>query len=136
MVTLQTTIRNRLDDLARVRDMVAELERQQDLPHAVVFDIHVVLDEVLSNILKYAYGDKAQHKIRVKLTARDAEVEIGIEDDGQPFDPLTQPTPDLTLPLAQRPEGGLGVHFVRSLMDDVRYKREHNRNYLILNKKF
>lgn len=136
MVTLQTTIRNQAGDFARVREMVRELERARDLPQAAVFDVNVVLDEVLSNILKYAYSDNALHHIHVTLGASDSAIEIRIEDDGRPFDPLALPEPDLTLPLAHRPEGGLGVHFMRKLMDDVQYKRENHRNYLILNKKF
>lgn len=134
MLTLQTTIKNRLDDLAGVRALVCELERTQGLPRTVVFDINVVLDEVLSNIFKYAYADSAKHDIHVTLTADNAVIEIAIDDDGNAFNPSLQPEPDLSLPLSQRPEGGLGVHFVRKLMDEVRYKRENERNYLILKK--
>jgi len=135
MVTLHTTINSRLGDLDGVHDLVSELERARDLPTAVVFDINVVLDEVLSNILKYGYADGALHKIHIQLSATDTAVEISIEDDGTAFDPLAQPEPDLSLPLAERPIGGLGLHFVRKLMDDVRYKRKNNRNYLFLKKK-
>lgn len=115
--------------------MVSELERSRDLPSEVIFDINVVLDEVLSNILKYGYADDAMHEIHVRLSANDASVEIGIEDDGAAFDPLASPEPDLSLPLSQRPVGGLGLHFVRKLMDDVRYTRENDHNYLFLKKK-
>lgn len=134
MVTLQTTITNAPDDLAQVRDMVSRLERAQPLPAEVVFDINVVLDEVLSNILKYAYADGNRHHISVKLAASAAAIDINIVDDGVPFDPLTQPAPDLSLPLAERPIGGLGLHFVRNLVDEVRYERKNSRNHLFLKK--
>jgi anti-sigma regulatory factor (Ser/Thr protein kinase) len=135
MLTLQTTIDSKAADLQRVRDMVSVLEREHNLLPALVFDIYVVLDEVLSNILKYGYADDAAHEIRVKLSATDAAVEIAIEDDGRVYDPFATLAPDPALPLAERPLGSLGLHFVRNLMDDVQYKRENNHNYLFLKKK-
>jgi anti-sigma regulatory factor (Ser/Thr protein kinase) len=135
MATLQTTIRNKIGDLESVRDLVSRFERCCGLPAEIVFDINVVLDELLSNIINYGYADDAPHEICIRLSASDAMIEIAIEDDGKPFDPLAAPEPDLTLPLAQRPIGGLGLHFVRQLMDEVTYKRENNHNYLFLHKK-
>ncbi len=135
MYTLQTTISSNAGDLQDVRDMVSALERERELSPALVFDLYVVLDEVLSNILKYGYDDDAAHLIHVKLFANDAAVEIAIEDDGRAYDPFASPAPDPGLPLAERPLGGLGLHFVRNLMDDVKYQRERNRNYLFLKKK-
>lgn len=134
MLTLHTTLNSKTGDLQAVRDMVAVLEREHRLPAALVFDIYVVLDEVLSNILKYAYDDDAAHEIRVKLSADDGAVEIAIEDDGRQYDPFAVPAPDPSLPLEQRPLGRLGLHFVRNLMNDVQYERRHNRNYMTLRK--
>jgi anti-sigma regulatory factor (Ser/Thr protein kinase) len=134
MVTLQTTVNSKVGDLQRVRDMVSTLERERALPPAMVFDLYVVLDEVISNILKYGYADDAAHEIHVKLSANDVAVEIAIEDDGREFDPFVVTTPDLRLPLAERPLGGLGLHFVHNLMDDVKYVRENNRNTMVLKK--
>jgi anti-sigma regulatory factor (Ser/Thr protein kinase) len=134
MVTLQTTIRNNIGDLERVRDLVSKLERACALPEKTMFDINVVLDELLSNIIHYGYADDAPHEISVTLSADNTVVEISIKDDGKAFDPLTMPEPDLTLPLAERPIGGLGLHFVRQLMDVVKYKRENNSNHLFLKK--
>lgn len=135
MFTLQTTLSSKAGDLQDVRDMVSALERERNLPPALVFDLYVVLDEVLSNILKYGYDDDAAHQIRVKLSASDAVVAIAIVDDGREYDPFASPAPDPALRLAERPLGGLGLHFVRSLMDEVKYRRENNRNHLFLNKK-
>jgi serine/threonine-protein kinase RsbW/sigma-B regulation protein RsbU (phosphoserine phosphatase) len=139
MFKLETTLHSNAGDLQDARDLVAALERERVLPPALVFDLYVVLDEVLSNILKYGFDDKddegAAHPIHVKLCASEAAVDITIEDDGREYDPFASPAPDPAVPLAERPVGGLGLHFVRSLMDGVKYQRENNRNYLILNKK-
>lgn len=136
MVTFNTTVNSKSGDLAGVHEMVGELERARSLPQRVVFDIKVVLDELLSNIVKYAYDDDVAHEIVVRITATDGAVEIGIEDDGRAFDPFAAPQPDLSLPLAERPVGGLGIHFVRKLMDEIEYKRDGSRNILFLKKSF
>ena len=59
-----------------------------------------------------------------------------IADDGRPFDPLTEaPEPDLESAIEDRPIGGLGVHLVRTMMDEVRYRREEGKNRLTLVKR-
>ncbi len=135
MTTLQLSLRNQIGELERVNGLVSRLERDCGLPAEIVFDLNVVLDELLSNIINYGYTDDTPHEIGVTLSVSAAMVEVRIEDDGIAFDPLAAPEPDITLPLALRPIGGLGLHFVRKLMDDVQYKRENNRNILFLKKK-
>ena len=58
-----------------------------------------------------------------------------VEDDGRPFNPLTAPAPDLTSAVEDRPVGGLGIHLVRSLMEQVDYRRESGKNHLIMSKR-
>jgi anti-sigma regulatory factor (Ser/Thr protein kinase) len=130
--TLRTTIRNRLEDIRRVPDLIAGLAAQHDLPPAAVFDMNVALDEVLSNIIKYAYPDQQVHEIELRLIASKDEVIAEINDDGRPFDPLSVPPPQLDQPIAERRVGGLGIHFVRNLMSDASYSRVGGRNRLIL----
>ena len=62
-------------------------------------------------------------------------LEAEVEDDGRPFDPLGVPAPDLQAPLPERRVGGLGIHFVRRLMSEVRYARVDGRNRLVLRKR-
>ena len=123
--------RSNLDDMEQA---VSALKEACRLPAETVFDIRVVLDELISNIIKYGYDDGAVHDIHLTLSADAAAVEISIEDDGKAFDPFALPAPDLSLPLEQRPIGGLGLHFVRRLMDIVQYKRDNNHNYMFLKK--
>lgn len=136
MTTVEITIRNRLDDVARVRDLVATLATTHKLPTNVVFDMNVALDEVLSNIVKYGYPDDTIHEIRVALTVSHDTLVAEIDDDGRPFDLTTVPAPDPGVPLAERKIGGLGIHFVRKLMSEVTYSRVAGRNRLILKKPF
>jgi anti-sigma regulatory factor (Ser/Thr protein kinase) len=66
----------------------------------------------------------------VRLRRTGDSVAVEVEDDGRPFDPLQVPPPDLTLSLEQRPIGGLGIHLIRNLMDEVSYARRDGRNVL------
>ena len=88
----------------------------------------------MTNVIAYAYDDKADHRITLRLSLRTGELAAEVEDDGRPFNPLDAPPPDLTQPLEDRPIGGLGVHFLRTLMDGVEYRREQGRNRLVMKK--
>ena len=117
--------------LAAVEDFGAVCQ----LPRRVVFAIQVSLEEILANIVVHGYQRTADHSIRVTLRAHGLDtVEIIVEDEARPFDPLDAPEPDIMLPLAERPIGGLGVHLVRNLMDAVSYRREGDRNVLSMTK--
>jgi serine/threonine-protein kinase RsbW len=131
-MTLEVTIANRLEDLPQVSGLVDELARACHLPPPVVADLQVVLDEVLVNLIRHGYRDDGVHQIRVRLTADPRRVRVDVEDDGQPFDLRTVPPPDRVSPLQTRRPGGLGLHFVRSLMSDVRYTSAEGRNRLVL----
>jgi serine/threonine-protein kinase RsbW len=134
MSTVESTVTGAPDDLERVSRLVGDLVAEHHLPSKVVFDLHVVFDEVLSNIIKYGCRDGGARKIQVRLTVSEQVVKAEIEDDGPPFDPLSIPPPKLDVPLAQRKVGGLGIHFMRNLMSGVTYSRLADRNRLVLEK--
>jgi anti-sigma regulatory factor (Ser/Thr protein kinase) len=68
----------------------------------------------------------------VRLSWKDPDIEIEIKDDGRPFNPLEAPPPDMGKPLAAKQVGGLGIHLVREMMDELEYRRENDKNLLIL----
>ena len=132
MTTVLRTITNTRADLAGVAQWVADFAAAQGIQPAVVADLNVALDEVLSNIAKYGYADDAVHSIRLRLTVSETAIEAEVEDDGVAFDPLSFPSPDLDVSPAERRVGGLGIHFVRTLMNEVTYARAGERNRLVL----
>lgn len=89
----------------------------------------IAFDEVISNILNHG-ASAADPQISVRLVATDSGITAEVRDDGPAFDPLSLPAPDTTLPLEQRPIGGLGIHLVRELMDNVEYFRDGEMNLL------
>lgn len=96
-----------------------------------VWQMQVALDEVLANATSHASGDVSAGMVDLAFSFADGELELTIIDDGPAFDPLTLPEPDTHSPLEDRRPGGLGVHFVRSLMDRVEYARRDGRNWLV-----
>jgi serine/threonine-protein kinase RsbW len=135
MTEIETRIRNCRTEMPTVVDMVERFGAEHRIPRNVVNDLNVVLDEVLNNIISYAYRPGEQSDIVVRLTMRPREITAEIEDRGRPFDPLRAPAPDLSAPLRERKVGGLGIHFVKKLMDHVAYARIAKTNRLRLRKR-
>lgn len=102
------------------------------LAPSVTGPVMVAADDILSNVLDHGGAQ------RVGITARSAPGRVTVEvvDDGAAFDPLAVEAPDTTLALEARDVGGLGVHLVRRLMDEVRYERRDGRNRLRFSKTF
>ncbi|HEY0646344.1 ATP-binding protein [Phenylobacterium sp.] len=97
---------------------------------SAVSAVMVAADEVLSNALDHS-GAQA---ITVTAAVRGGRVMVEVADDGAPFDPTLAPAPDTSLPVGERQIGGLGVHLVRQLMDEVRYERVDGHNKLSFSK--
>ncbi len=98
--------------------------------------LNMALDDLLNNVVQYAFPhDQTEHRIVVEGDVRDGCVVLIITDDGVPFNPLTVAPPDLSLLLHEREIGGLGIHLVRSMFDEVMYHRDVGHNVLTIKKK-
>ena len=122
------------DELGRITDAVDDLGHREDWSNDLLFRVHLVLEELVLNIIDYGFDDgKDDHELEVILMSEDDNLTIEITDDGIPFDPLHDAKiPDTDAPLEDRPIGGLGVHLVRTMMDEVSYRREDGKNHLTL----
>lgn len=126
------SITNQLSEIGRVADWVEEFCREHGIAQRESNTINVALDEILSNVIHHGYADSGVHDIAVTLTSAAGEITVEIEDDGTPFDPTTVPAPTLTGSLVERDLGGLGLVFVRALVDQIDYQRVAGRNHLKL----
>ena len=99
-------------------------------PMAVASAVMIAADEVLSNVVDH--GGAAT--VQVTAGVRDGRVTVDVVDDGIPFDPTAAAAPDTSLEVEDRDVGGLGVHLVRKLMDEVAYRRDGDRNRLRFSK--
>jgi serine/threonine-protein kinase RsbW len=128
-------IRNIVEDMSLIVEFVETFGHSRGIAPNVINDLNVCLDELLNNIIFHAYDDRGEHSIRVKLAVDDNELLAVLEDDGRPFDPRQSAAPDLAGDLRSRRLGGVGIHFVHSLMDGVDYVRSGRYNRLTLRKR-
>jgi len=135
-MTSATTIvlRNHVAELERVGQLVAAFGTEHQLPSQIVFDLTLALDEILTNIISYAYADQGNHEIVVRLSQQAGTLVAEVEDDGRPFNPLDVPPPDLDAAIENRPIGGLGLHIVRRVTNGLDYERAAGKNRLVLRK--
>ena len=96
--------------------------------------VDVAIDEIFSNIARYAYGD-AVGDATVRIEKEDGLVVLTFLDTGIPYNPLVASDPDTTLSAEQRAIGGLGVFLVKNIMDDVSYAYLDGKNTLTIKKK-
>ena len=130
---LSLTLTNDLSELARIADEIEAYGASHGWPARWITNLNISLDELITNIVSYGYEDSEEHEIRVTLTNRDGALVTVLEDDGIAFDPFTAaPEPDLDASVEERRIGGLGVYFVKTLMDAVTYERIDNLNRVTL----
>ena len=103
-----------------------------ELPEATCNLMTLALDEVLSNIVKFAYDTPKTGTIDVELIYANDKLTAFVEDAGVAFNPFAVLTPISTGSLQERTEGGLGIFFVKSLLDGVGYERIGDRNKVTL----
>jgi anti-sigma regulatory factor (Ser/Thr protein kinase) len=128
-------IKNHQQEVERLAEIIEENENEFGLSPKSIYEINLSLDEIITNIISYAYTDSSEHIINVTFYREDSYLKIAIDDDGVPFNPLEAKVPDLESPIEDCPIGGLGLHLVRKMMDDVSYRHDNNRNILTLTKK-
>ncbi len=129
---LHMVVKNDLAEIASVNAKFEKFAEEHSLPAVMSQKISVAFDELLSNTISYAFRDDAEHEIAVKTELAGNRLTVTISDDGVPFNPLGIQTPDTSLSLEEREVGGLGIHLVRNMVDDISYQRGINRNVLSL----
>ena len=128
-------VNNQIEELTRVEGFLEDLGEEWGLQMSFVFSLNLVLEEALTNIISYGFDDDFQHTIEICFNKTGDELSVSIIDDGHEYDPTLKTDPDITLPAADRPIGGLGIFLIKKIMDTVIYQRKENRNFLILTKK-
>jgi serine/threonine-protein kinase RsbW len=132
---MEVKLPNSLAALGQLHAAVGQFCRRRAIHPDTEFKIDLALEEVFTNIVRYGYDDNHPHQIVVRLKGGHDSVRISIEDDARPFNPLLAPEVDVDAPVAERRIGGLGIHLVRNLMDQVGYQRRPIGNRLILIKR-
>jgi len=128
---LTLLMQNRVGDLVELTKKADEFMQSHHLPEEIIYKVNLILEEVLTNIIKYAYKDKLTHDIRTEMTLKQHELVIQVEDDGEEFDPISAPPAKARESVSESPVGGLGIHLVKQMADGVEYQRHQGRNILV-----
>jgi serine/threonine-protein kinase RsbW len=113
-------------------DAVNGFADRAHLPAELRHDVLVIVDEVLSNVLRHGGTGVGDLEVDMRMAIEDDTLVLRFADSGSPFDVLSVQAPDLDIPAGQRPAGGLGLVLIRALTDTQRYLREGGRNVLVL----
>lgn len=129
-------VKNTINNLPVISDFVADVLTYFEADHATVNHVQLAVDEACTNVIKYAYSGEGVGRLKLVLELEGNELIITVTDWGKPFDPNTIPPPDLNSEVAERKIGGLGIYFIKKLMDDVSYSFDTEKgNRLILKRK-
>lgn len=128
-------LKNCLSELDTLCENLEQYGRQIGISKKMIFELNLALDELFTNIISYGVKDDREHLVRVTLTPEKEALCVCIEDDGVAFDPTEFEQPDVSCSVAQCKIGGLGIHIINKLMDEICYERCGDKNILRLKKK-
>ena len=129
------TVEAKVDNLPIVTDFIEKKLEEIDCPIKVLSQINVAVDELFSNIARYAYypgtGDAT---IKLEIKDNPKAIIITFIDEGKPYNPLEKDDPDVTLNAEDREIGGLGIFLVKKTMNDMNYEYKDGKNILKIRK--
>ena len=129
---LEIVLPNRASEIPRAHEALDQFARRHALPPERFTRLHVALEEHLTNIVSYGYEPHQAGTIRIRFVLNSSTVTVEIEDDARPFDPVQAREVDVSVPLEDKPIGGLGVLLIRKSVDALNYQRVGDKNILTL----
>jgi len=129
---LDLRVANRTEEIIRVNQGFNDFAEQYGVPEGDRRRINLIFDELLNNVISYAFDDDEEHFIDVAVSLERNRLVVTIADDGRPFNPFGRIPPETDVPMDDRDIGGLGLHLVKNVMDDVTYERLGTKNVVTL----
>jgi serine/threonine-protein kinase RsbW len=121
------TVPGRYEYLATIADFIAEMGRDAGFDQDTIFHVQMAVDEACSNVIEHAYQGEDRGDITLTCRCEEKEWVILIYDQGRAFDPSSVPEPNLNPNLDEIKTGGLGLYFMRQLMDEVEFSFDENK---------
>ena len=125
---------NDISEISKLNEFVEEIGNEFSLTPDVVFNVNLVLEEAIVNVINYAYPKEKHESIYLSAQLHEGSIVFVLTDTGMQFDPTKAPEADITLSLEDRPIGGLGIFLIRQIMNEVSYERIDGKNVLTLSK--
>ena len=126
---------NNISEITRLYEFIEELGNDFSLSPDIVFNLNLVLEEAVVNIINYAYPKEEHQNIYLSARMHEGSIILVLTDTGKEFDPTAAPEADVTLSADDRQIGGLGIFLIRQIMNEVKYERIEGKNVLTLEKK-
>jgi sigma-B regulation protein RsbU (phosphoserine phosphatase) len=123
-----------IEEITRLAETVEGFAGDNNLTEEIAGLLNLVLDEIVSNIVNYGCTEDREYHLRISIRLVGRTIEVVVEDDATPFDPLEVSSPDIEASLDDRPIGGMGLHLVRHFTDDISYEHDGKMNRLTLTK--
>lgn len=130
---MKFSLKNNLEELETLAARLSTFGEREDLSPMIVQQMNLALDELVTNAIEHGYENGTEGTIEIELACDEEKITAILSDDGRPFDPFEK-LPDMTRSVEERESSGLGVFLVRQLMDEFSYKRENNRNWIVISK--
>ena len=128
------TLPNDIDTVPQLPQFIDEVAEDAALDASQAMSLNLAIEEAVVNVMEYAYPEGTKGTVNIGATIANGLLSFVISDSGKPFDPTAKAEVDTTLSAEERPIGGLGIHLIRQIMDDVAYERKDNKNILTLRK--
>ena len=126
---------NNISEITRLYEFIEELGNDFSLSPDIVFNLNLVLEEAVVNIINYAYPKEEHQSSYLSARMHEGSIVLVLTDTGKEFDPTAAPEADVTLSADDRQIGGLGIFLIRQIMNEVKYERIEGKNVLTLEKK-
>jgi serine/threonine-protein kinase RsbW len=113
------TFPGKYESLAKIAEFVRQAACSAGFDSITAYQVETAVDEACSNIIEHAYGGEDRGEIGFESQVSDNELVIILRDTGKHFNPGKYRSPDLKAPLQKRDNHGLGLFFIKKLMDEV-----------------
>jgi anti-sigma regulatory factor (Ser/Thr protein kinase) len=127
---LAIVLENKLEELSVLTQILQVFLRPYQMPSSALYALELTLEEILVNIVSYAYTDDTPHDIEFNVEVDENMIAMKFIDDGTPFNPLAVQKADTQQPMMERGIGGLGINVVRKMRDMMEYQRKDDKNIL------
>ena len=134
--TRRLVLQNNIEQVSGLPAFVEDAVKASKLAPEMADSLNLALEEAVVNVINYAYPEGTTGDVIIDAAVTESAITFTIIDGGKPFDPTASAEVDINAGVEDRPVGGLGIHLVRQIMDEVRYERRGEKNVLIITKNY
>jgi serine/threonine-protein kinase RsbW len=131
----ELTFKNEEEELTRVTEFMENICDELQLDMHVAMKLQVAMEEMVTNVIFYAYPEGTSADITLSAESDDKELTFVLSDTGKPFDPTAKEDADIEANPMDREQGGMGILIVKNIMNEVSYQRLGDTNQLTMKKK-